>query len=134
MVMAEKELHPAVEQFKQFVKRHPKLIQEVQKGNYTWQEFFEEWYLLGEDDARWDEFKSSPISPSTNKDNTLKLNQMLDYVKKVDLNEVQSYLYNLHQAIGALSGVIAQLQNGVANQPQTTNETSKNNLFPFRKD
>ena len=52
--MTEKKLHPSVLQFKEFVKNNPKIIQEVRKGKATWQELYEDWYLLGEDDSRWE--------------------------------------------------------------------------------
>ena len=42
--MAKKNLHPSVQKFKGFVKDHPELIQEVRKGNTTWQELYEDWY------------------------------------------------------------------------------------------
>src|SRR6478736_2873314 len=52
--MAPKKLHPSVIKFKEFVKNNPKIIQEVRQGRATWQELYEDWYLLGEDDERWE--------------------------------------------------------------------------------
>ena len=52
--MTEKKLHPSVLQFKEFVKNNPKIIQEVRNGKSTWQELYEDWYLLGEEDSRWE--------------------------------------------------------------------------------
>ncbi len=52
--MAQKKLHPSVIKFKEFVKNNPKLIQEVRKGKATWQELYEDWYVLGEEDKRWE--------------------------------------------------------------------------------
>ncbi|TKJ06257.1 cytoplasmic protein, partial [Bacillus cereus] len=40
-------LHPSVQQFKEFVNHHPKMVHEVRSGHKTWQQFYEEWYLLG---------------------------------------------------------------------------------------
>jgi outer membrane protein assembly factor BamD (BamD/ComL family) len=51
--MNQKKLHPSVLKFKEFVKNNPKLIQEVRQEKATWQELYEDWYLLGEDDERW---------------------------------------------------------------------------------
>ena len=39
-------LHPSVQQFKEFVNHHPKMVHEVRSGNKTWQQFYEEWYLV----------------------------------------------------------------------------------------
>ena len=46
-------LHPSVQQFKEFVNHHPKMVHEVRNGHKTWQQFYEEWYLLGEEDPIW---------------------------------------------------------------------------------
>ncbi len=39
-------LHPSVQQFKEFVNHHPKMVHEVRSGHKTWQQFYEEWYYL----------------------------------------------------------------------------------------
>ena len=54
--MSNKKLHPSVQKFKDFVKAHPKLVLEVRKGRKNWQEIYEDWYLLGEDDPKWEPF------------------------------------------------------------------------------
>lgn len=46
-------LHPSVQQFKEFVNHHPKMVHDVRSGQKTWQQFYEEWYLLGEEDPIW---------------------------------------------------------------------------------
>ena len=38
----------SMEEFKAFLKKHPSLVYEVRRGIYTWQEVYEDWYLLGE--------------------------------------------------------------------------------------
>ena len=35
-------LHPSVQQFKEFVNHHPKMVHEVRSGHKTWQQFYEE--------------------------------------------------------------------------------------------
>ena len=42
-----RELHPSVVEFKQFVKSHPKLVEQVRKQQKTWKELYEDWYLFG---------------------------------------------------------------------------------------
>lgn len=56
--MMPKKLHPSVVNFKEFVSNNPKLILEVRKGEATWQELYEDWYLLGEEDSRWEIIRS----------------------------------------------------------------------------
>ena len=49
-----KKKRQSVEKFREFVKLHPHLRNEVIQKQTTWQELFEEWYLLGENHPRWD--------------------------------------------------------------------------------
>ena len=45
-----------IEEFKEFVRKYPKLKYEVRDGKRTWQSIYEEWTLLG-DDGSWDAYK-----------------------------------------------------------------------------
>ncbi|NQD68887.1 hypothetical protein HP456_23565, partial [Bacillus haikouensis] len=54
-----KSLHPKVKEFKEFVRKHPKIVKDVRNGNANWQELFEDWYLLGEEDTRWNPYRDT---------------------------------------------------------------------------
>ncbi|BCE14284.1 hypothetical protein RSC3_01640 [Bacillus paralicheniformis] len=45
--MANQNAQSSIDEFKQFIKRHPKLISEVRKQEKSWQEVYENWVLLG---------------------------------------------------------------------------------------
>ncbi len=110
--MSEKKLHPTVEEFKDFVKQHPLLIREVRKGEHTWQELFEDWYLLGSDDPRWQSYqrdeKKTDKTSSTGSPNWL--SQIGKALKKIDGKQMETHIQNLNEAIGAIQGVLAQFQ------------------------
>lgn len=134
--MARKTMHPSVLKFKEFVKSNPKIIQEVRNGNATWQELYEDWYLLGEEDERWnltgtENNKKEQAAPSDQKNDWM--SNIMGIVKKMDPNQVQHHMNNLSQAIGAIQGLLSQFQSG--NQPGNTRDTSgPPNPFSFRKD
>lgn len=130
----QKELHPSVIKFKEFVKNNPALIKEVRNGNSTWQELYEDWYLLGEEDNRWETI-GVKTSPSAEKEEDKKndwISTILGTVQKMDPNQIQHYVNNLSQALGAIQGVISQFQ---GNQPkQTPLKVEPKHPFSFRKD
>ncbi|WHZ05967.1 YlbD family protein [Neobacillus sp. YX16] len=132
--MMQKELHPSVIKFKEFVKNNPALIKEVRNGNSTWQELYEDWYLLGEEDNRWETI-GVKTSPSAEKEEDKKndwISTILGTVQKMDPNQIQHYVNNLSQALGAIQGVISQFQ---GNQPkQTPLKVEPKHPFSFRKD
>jgi hypothetical protein len=133
--MTSKKLHPSVEKFKLFVKKYPKITEEVRLGKYTWQELYEDWYLLGEEDNRWNEFKTENDTPIQNKEDENKtdfINQIFHYIKNIDINKMEQHLSHVSQAIGAVQGVLSQFQTPTSsNQQQPTKSTHP---FSFRKD
>jgi hypothetical protein len=135
--MAQKKLHPSVVKFKEFVKNNPKLIQEVRKGNSTWQELYEDWYLLGEDDKRWETIgtekkEEEPEAPSEKKGDWY--SNILGMINKMDPNQVQNHINNLSQALGAIQGVISQFQSSSGNTPAVKPAERPKHPFLFRKD
>ncbi|RAK23243.1 putative coat protein YlbD-like [Anoxybacillus vitaminiphilus] len=123
-----KNLHPSVEQFKQFVKRHPKMIKEVRSGNKTWKEFYEDWYLFGEEDEIWERYKEAKEEePSTNF-----MSKIVSSLKNIDANELEKYIANFQEAISAIQNVIGQFQSGKQNDSHT--KAQNHHPFSFRKD
>lgn len=131
--MSGKKLHPSVEKFKEFVKSNPKIIHEVRNGNASWQELYEDWYLLGEDDTRWEEFKSTRKEKTESSSSTKKTEWMahvMDSIKKMDPNQVQGYINNISQALAAFQGVFSQFQGG-GGPSSTSNKVEKKPTGPF---
>ncbi|MBD8007019.1 YlbD family protein [Bacillus norwichensis] len=133
--MAGKKLHPSVEQFKAFVKEHPILIKLVRDNEYTWQELYEDWYLLGEDDPKWAQYTNGNTSKAGHQkdDNKTWVQQLTGVVKKMDANQMQHHINNLSQAIGAIQGVLTQFQGNNQENTQPQNDAPRN-PFSFRKD
>ena len=103
-----KKLHPSVVNFKEFVRNNPKLILEVRKEKATWQELYEDWYLLGEEDSRWETIKSENNEQSEEEKTEKKgdwISTIIGTVQKMDPEQVQHYINNLSQALGAIQGV-----------------------------
>ncbi|MFE8695310.1 YlbD family protein [Cytobacillus sp. FJAT-53684] len=133
--MAKKNLHPSVEQFKAFVKANPKIVQEVRTGKNTWQELYEDWYLLGEEDSRWDTFRTGKISETAKEEKkTDWIGNIMGSIKKMDANEMQGYVQNLSEALTAVQGVISQFQGGSKAGLSKVVDTKSSNPFVFKKD
>ncbi|MCP8970271.1 YlbD family protein [Ectobacillus ponti] len=130
-----KKQHPSVQQFKEFVRKHPKLIQEVRSGTKTWQQFYEEWYLLGESDEMWNAYKpegeaSTAAAAQGNADGPGFMGQMMTFIKNIDMDQLQTHLASVTSAIGSVQQVIQQFQGNKA-APQ---QQQQNNPFFFQKD
>lgn len=133
--MAKKKLHPSVQKFKEFVKSHPELVQEVRKGNTTWQELYEDWYLLGEDDPKWSNSGNEKDEKSEEKENkTDWLGTIMGAVKNMDPEQVQGQIHNISQALGAIQGVLSQFQGSKGGGQQSSNSSGPAHPFSFRQD
>lgn len=136
-----KKKKPSIEKFKEFVKTHPKLRNEVKNGRYTWQELFEEWYILGSRHQDWEQYAESapapPAQPASVPDekNADLVGGLVNTFKNMDINQVQQYITNANQALGAIQGIIASFQ---GEQRQEEDEPAKQetagNPFAFRQD
>ncbi len=135
--MGKQNLHPTIQEFKVFVKRHPKLIQEVRTGKTTWQELYEDWYLLGEQDDTWKKYRTDGIEEESTEKVTSKSDlvaKLLSSIKNVKMNDVQKQISNVGSAITTIQQVIQQLQGGNQSGQTQSSSSSQTNPFAFRKD
>lgn len=111
------------------------------------QQFYEEWYLLGEEDPIWATYRpdGAPAFSSAKKNEKVKekdnrteeektadvMEQMLSFFKKLDVEQMQHHLANVTSVIGNVQQVIQQFQGKREQQEQSTSE---NNPFFFQKD
>lgn len=140
--MTKRDLHPSVVEFKQFIKKYPKLIESVRNGEETWQNLYEDWYILGPDDPRWKNYTdhTSQSTDTINEKSGEKqeqnfMNHITKLVKNMDADQFQYYLQQLSSALGSIQGVMNQFQS--SNQQNANTDASQNqnrNPFSFRKD
>ena len=96
------------EEFKLFVKSHPELIRYVKNGEMTWQKFYETYSLYGKDDNIWSKyFKKEEKEVKEEKEN-ISVSDLIDMVKKVDLNSVQKNITNISKALGLVQSLITK--------------------------
>ncbi|MDF2945845.1 MAG: coat family protein [Bacillales bacterium] len=137
--------NPSVQEFKKFVKKHPKLITEVRKGSKSWQELYEDWTIIGEKDDYWNDYREVDSTLVNNEtvsseptQNEVKKNPLtsllsgenktaMDWVgtiftamKQVDMNQVQNQISNVGTTLQSIQQVIQQFRT------PTTDNKAKN--------
>lgn len=140
--MSKSNLHPTVRQFKQFVKKHPKLVKQVRDGNKTWQDIYEEWTILGEEDEIWEKYTKlededeEEMADSTeeddddqeknanNKSSSLQAADILGLLKSVNLDDIQGHINNLSGVMKTLQGLMQSFQ---SNSSSNSNSDSSSN-------
>ena len=99
------------EEFKLFVKSHPELIRYVKNGEMTWQKFYETYSLYGKENDVWNKYfnNNEEIKKNINeKKENVSITDVIDMVKKVDLNSVQKNITNISKALGIVQSLITK--------------------------
>lgn len=145
-----KKKRQSVEKFREFVKQHPHLRNEVKQHQTTWQELFEEWYILGESHPRWEvdqtgsetESKQGQSNEVGNKKNeteqgTELMGMVLGALKNMDINQIQQYIISANQALGTIQGLLEMFQGNKMTHEEESPKPEieqRTNPFMFRKD
>ena len=86
------------EEFKEFIKTKPELVNYVKDKKYTWQDFYEVYDIYGKDEEVWKKYKEEVSVRSDS--NSLK--ELTSLVKNINLDNVQKYINNAQKAINVI--------------------------------
>ena len=92
------------EEFKLFVRKKPELIKYVNSGKMTWQKFYEQWNLYGEESSVWDSYKDF----KEEKEETFNFNNLINSIKNVDMASVQKGVNSMQKAIELFQGLVTK--------------------------
>lgn len=99
------------EEFKLFVRKKPELASYVNNGSMTWQKFYEQWSLYGEDSEIWDKYKSK----ASNEEESFSISNIAQSLKNIDMDQVQKGVQSLSKMIELVQGVFVGENSSVTN-------------------
>ena len=83
------------EEFKNFAKMHPELINSINDNTMTWQKYYELYDIYKDDEAIWSPYLN-------NKKSTPNLKNITDMMKNIDTSSLQKHLDTAKKAIDFL--------------------------------
>ena len=87
------------EDFKNFVRRNPNLINRVNNNETSWQKLYEIYDLYGENHSVWNEYlNTKPISKVTPA-NEMAFKELINMVRNIDLEKVRSGIEGVQKTI-----------------------------------
>lgn len=98
------------DEFKEFVRKNPRLIKFVKNKEMTWQNFYEMYDLYGEDENAWKDYLEVKKEVENNKvENVgktaitgLTLSEVVNWLKNVDLDGIQEGIGNVQRVLGVV--------------------------------
>lgn len=93
------------EEFKKFIRENRQLITYVKNNQMTWQGFYELYDLYGEDNKVWEEYLKDDVKKEATTDsitNTLSINQVVNWLKNIDLDGLQEGIGNVQRVLGVV--------------------------------
>lgn len=108
----------SLDSFKEFVKKHPKLKDEVSSNKRTWQKIYEDFTILGEDDDSWIKYRDENFKIGDSIKEVVKeekkfdgktiedVKNVINYLKKVDTAKVASTLTSAQKIMSLVQGFL----------------------------
>ena len=96
------------EEFKEFVKKNPKLITYVKNNEMTWQKFYEMYDLYGEEENAWKDYltkkeEAKEVQEVVKATTTgFSFGEIVNWLKNVDLDGLQEGIGNVQRVLGVV--------------------------------
>ena len=100
-----------IDNFKDFVRKNPILINYVKEGKNSWQEFYELYDIYKEDSSVWNKY----LKEEKNENRNFNINNILDYAKNIDVNKLQDGITSIQKAIDLFGGMLTKNGTNVEN-------------------
>jgi len=90
-----------LDEFKEFIKRHPLLKQEVLSKKRTWQELYEDYVLLGEEAFEDEKEEVEVKEPVKKKDSSTEdlIKNIMGYAKKINPDQVTKTVTSIQKVL-----------------------------------
>lgn len=76
------------EEFKEFAKGHPELVNYINNGEMTWQKYYELYDIYGEDENVWNKYFQKDESKN-----------ITNIVRNIDVNKIQEHIGTAQKAL-----------------------------------
>ncbi len=116
------------EEFKNFVRKNPRLIKFVREGQMDWQKFYEIYDLYGEEENAWKDYIEPPPLKVEEKKEATPSMDLVGWLKNIDLDSIQDGMNSLQRVVGLLGELTTK------DTPTTSTEYKPRPLYKHFED
>lgn len=84
------------EEFKIFVKDHPRLLKYIKDGSMTWQKYYEIYDMYGDSNEAWKDYL---IEKTTTTTSAIGVNEVMNWLKTIDLDSIQNGVSSIQRVL-----------------------------------
>jgi len=97
------------EEFREFIKSKPELVEYIKSNEMTMQKFYEIYDVYGNDESAWKAYER--------KDNTnsISMPKFTDIVKNINVDELQKHINTAQKALGVVEDLTSKGTNTISN-------------------
>lgn len=92
--------------FKEFIRNKPELVEFIRNKDMTMQSFYEIYDVYGENEEAWKPYLNN---------NTSNTQKFTDILKNIDLNDVQKHINSAQKALGVVGDLATKNESTVSN-------------------
>jgi hypothetical protein len=103
-----------MDEFREFVSRYPLVREDVTSGKKTWQNIYEDWVILGENNSIWDKYKEGK-KETIDLLSSENLRNIMNYVKKINPDSISKTLNTVQKILQITEGIGGKGRTGFFN-------------------
>ena len=100
------------EEFKEFVKGHPELVEFIKSKEMTWQDFYNIYDIYGTEESAWNKYFNGNIKSDTK--TTAGLGELTNLVKNINMDNIQKHIKTAQKAISVIQELTGKTAPNVA--------------------
>lgn len=85
------------EEFKTFVRNHPRLVKYIKDGSMTWQKYYEIYDMYGDNNEAWSDYLTDTVVSTAT--TTIGINEIMNWLKNIDLDSIQNGVSSVQRVL-----------------------------------
>ena len=92
------------EEFKEFIKSKPELVDYIKSGDMTWQKFYEIYDIYGDDEEAWKPY----LKKSTEDTSIISPQKFSEIIKNIKLDDIEKHINTAQKALGVVGDLTSK--------------------------